>query len=164
MVGVQYHSINRLELCDSTMLLGFALFNQLDDPSTHVNIPACTADLQSVVDTASTGTTATCQRDDVSQTQMTASLQLASSGSSSSAQLANVVAALDQLRTYSALSEAHTGCNETINFAYSGNTTVGVYVGSGLANQGHHQLCPGETQHPRPKRRCHCGEHLCSAV
>ena len=118
------------------MLLDFALFNQLDDPNTHVNIAACTADLQPVVNTASTSTTETCQRAGVSHTNMTSSLQLASSGSSSPAQLANVLTALDQLRTYSALSEAHAGCNETINFAYSGSTAIGIYVGSGLANQG----------------------------
>ena len=41
-----YSSVSRLELCTETMLLDFALSNQLDDPETHVKIAACTADLE----------------------------------------------------------------------------------------------------------------------
>lgn len=127
-----YHSVERLGSCESTMLLNFALFNDLDS-SSHVSIAACTADLeQPVIDTRLTGTNAICPSNGLIQTEVTSSMQLSSSGASSSTEVADVVTALQQLQAVSALSGAN--CNETIRFAYSGNVAVGVYVGSGLAN------------------------------
>jgi hypothetical protein len=60
----------------------------------------------------------------VKQTSVTSTLQLGSSGSSSSTTVADVIAGLEQLQAFFNLSEA--GCNETINFAYSGSTAFGV--------------------------------------
>lgn len=131
-----YHSVDRLEQCDNTMLLDFALFSKIDDPKKHISIAACAADLSYVSGVGSKNASAACQRDGVSLTQKTSSLQLASSGSSSSTQLANVVSTLEQLRAYSSLSESYAGCNESISYGYSGGAVVGVYVGSGLAPQG----------------------------
>lgn len=129
-----YHSVDRLDVCNQTMLLNFALFNQLDDPVTRVSIAACSADLAVASSGASTTNTALCHSAQLNQTERTSSLQLASSGSSSSAAPGDVVNALEQLQALSTLSEP--GCNETINFAYTGTAAIGVYVGSGLADQG----------------------------
>lgn len=128
-----YHSINRLDLCNSVMLLDFAIFNPLADLNTRASISACTADLEPVEATTAT-ITGKCQADSINQTEVTASLQLGSSGSSSTNSVADAVAALEQLLASSALSEA--SCNETIKFAYSGNVAIGLYVGKGLTNQG----------------------------
>jgi hypothetical protein len=58
------------------------------------------------------------------QTSVTSSLQLGSSGPSSSTTVADVIAGLEQLQAFFSLSEA--GCNEAVNFAYSGSTALGV--------------------------------------
>ncbi|KAH6648205.1 hypothetical protein BKA67DRAFT_683676 [Truncatella angustata] len=130
-----YGSMDRLErTCNKTMLLKFALFNQIDDPSTHVSISACTANLESSGSSASSEITATCVEGDVQQTEVTSPVRLASSGASSSAHLADISNALGQLQGYSAL--AATACHETITYAYTGDVTVGIYAGSGIANQG----------------------------
>lgn len=39
-----YHSLERLAICDKTMLLDFNLFNDLNNSSNHKSIYACTAD------------------------------------------------------------------------------------------------------------------------
>ncbi|KAK1766312.1 killer toxin subunits alpha/beta [Phialemonium atrogriseum] len=133
-----YGSLNRLRrACSKTMLLDFALFNQIDGTKAHVAISACTADLGSTTSgtgSSISGSAATCVAEEVQQATATSSVQLASSGVASSAHAADVAAALDQLRAYSSLGDA--ACNETIKYAYTGNIAVGVYAGSGLANQG----------------------------
>jgi chitinase len=132
-----YHSVNRLGACDSTMLLHFALYNDLDDPKSRTSIASCTADLEASdeLTSALTATTSACQRPTVNQIQVTSSLQLASSGSSSSTSISSAVDAMNQLQVYlNITSEAN--CDEIIEFAYSGQVAIGVYVGSALATQG----------------------------
>ncbi|KAJ5559833.1 hypothetical protein N7513_002232 [Penicillium frequentans] len=131
-----YHSVDRLDLCNSTMLLDFSLFNELDDPSTHISIAACTADFDSSSSSSTTGNSqdTTCSPFSVSQSTVTSSLKLASSGSTSSTGASDVVDALVQLQTFFAASRP--GCNDAIQIAYSGQAAVGVFVGSGLNSQG----------------------------
>ncbi|KAI0903547.1 class V chitinase Chi100 [Ustulina deusta] len=125
-----YHSLDRLAKCDGTLLLDFALVNPLNDSSSPVSIAACTANL---ADISAPVTDETCVHSGVSQKETNSSLERRSSGSSS-ASVAEVIAALKQLEAYSALTGA--GCNETINFAKSGSVVVGIYAGSRLTNQG----------------------------
>ncbi|KAJ6035923.1 hypothetical protein N7540_000202 [Penicillium herquei] len=128
-----YHSINRLDLCNNTMLLDFNLFNGLDDPNTHISIAACTADFDSS-SVAGTSQSTTCSPFSVSQSTNTSSVELASSGPSSATHLSDVVDALEQLQTFFTVSEP--GCNDAIQIAYSGKAAVGVFVGSSLNSQG----------------------------
>ncbi|KAI0875547.1 class V chitinase Chi100 [Hypoxylon argillaceum] len=125
-----YHSLDLLAKCDGTLLLDFALVNPLNDFSSPVSIAACTANL---ADISAPATNETCVHGGVSLKETNSSLELRSSGSSSTS-VAEVVAALKQLEAYSALTGA--GCNETINFAMSGSVAVGIYAGSRLTNQG----------------------------
>ncbi|KAI0476854.1 class V chitinase Chi100 [Xylaria cf. heliscus] len=125
-----YHSLDRLVKCNGTLLLDFALANPLNDFSSPVSIAACTANL---ADIPVLVTDETCVHSGASQKETNSSLELRSSGSSS-ASVAEVVAALKQLEAYSALTGA--GCNNTINFAKSGSVAVGIYAGSRLSNQG----------------------------
>ncbi|KAH3052098.1 hypothetical protein KXW01_000618 [Aspergillus fumigatus] len=131
-----YGSLDRLDrACNRSMLLDFALVNPIDDEKSHVAISACTADYAGLSDNnapASSGSA--CALKGVALTKTTLSLQLASSGASSSTHAADVAAALEQLRAFATLSD--TGCNETIKYAYSRDVVVGVYAGSGLAGQG----------------------------
>ncbi|KAF3063036.1 hypothetical protein CFAM422_010321 [Trichoderma lentiforme] len=127
-----YHDVNRLKACNETMLLDFALFNAINDTKSHVSISACTADLQSSTgDSVKSATT--CALKNVKQVETESPVQLASSGSLSSTHVTDVIAALDQLHAFSTL--ASSGCDETIKYAYSGEAVVGVYVGSGFAEQ-----------------------------
>ncbi|PWY70845.1 hypothetical protein BO94DRAFT_609121, partial [Aspergillus sclerotioniger CBS 115572] len=133
-----YHSVDRLGLCGSPMLLDFNLFNQLDDAATHVSIAACTADFKSVssssLSTRDTSDDSSCIAQSVSRSTVTASVQLASSGNASSTGATDVVDALEQLQSTFTLSGSD--CNEVIRVAYAGQAAVGVYVGSGLSGQG----------------------------
>ncbi|GIJ99593.1 hypothetical protein Aspvir_001727 [Aspergillus viridinutans] len=133
-----YHSVDRLGWCNQTMLLNFALFNSLDDPKTHASIAACVADLSddSEVTTNSTAVgNASClpEKNANKTTNVTGSLQLSSSASIQSGNASAVIAALNELHALSLLCED--GCNETIQFALSGQAVVGVYSGSGFAGQ-----------------------------
>jgi chitinase len=128
-----YGSLDRLNrACSRPMLLDFALANLIDDKRSHVSISACTADYSDASVPASDS--ASCTSTDAEQTGVSSSLQMASSGTSSSKHVADVVTVLDQLRVYATLSDAQ--CTETIKFGYSGDVAVGVYAGSGLASQG----------------------------
>ncbi|KAF1971118.1 class V chitinase Chi100 [Bimuria novae-zelandiae CBS 107.79] len=69
----------------------------------------------------------------VPQVEITSSAELASSGGSSDS-IQDTILALSQLGALSTTSTF--GCNETVKFAYSGDVVAGIYVGSGLANQG----------------------------
>ncbi|PKX96685.1 class V chitinase Chi100 [Aspergillus novofumigatus IBT 16806] len=132
-----YGSLDRLDrACKRPMLLDFALVNPIDDEKSHVAISACTADYAGLSDNnaPTSNSNSACALKGVAQTQTTSSLQLASSGASSSSRVADVAAALEQLGAFATLSDA--GCNETIKYAYSRDVAVGVYAGSGLAGQG----------------------------
>lgn len=133
-----YGGLDRLSrACNQTMLLDFALFSQVDDPQSPIAISACMADLElseGSVSSSDSDSSAACVLDGVQRTEVTSSLELTTSGASSSANAADAAAALRQLQVFSALSGM--GCNETIKYASSGKVAVGVYAGSGLASQG----------------------------
>ncbi|KAJ5741027.1 hypothetical protein N7493_000899 [Penicillium malachiteum] len=128
-----YHSVNRLDLCNSSMFLNFNLFNKLNNSKTHISIAACTADFDSSSSTTANSQNATCFPGSVNQS-TTTPLELASSGSKSSTGVSDVVDALNQLQSF--FSIAQPGCSNAIQIAYSGQAAVGVFVGSGLYSQG----------------------------
>lgn len=131
-----YGSLSRLDrACNRPMLLDFALANPIDTQKSHVAISACTADYANLANSVpSSDSDAICALKGTEQTQVTSSLQLTSSGVSSSQHVADVASALEQLQAFAILSDA--GCDETIKYFYSGDVVVGVYAGSGLAGQG----------------------------
>lgn len=133
-----YNSMDRLRMaCNKPMLLDFALFNQLDARKSDVAIYACTADMKPSANAGpSTKSAAMCIPKEAKQTETKANVQLVRLGRSSSTHAAAVSSALDQLRAFAQLSESDSGCNETIQYAYSGKVAVGMYAGSGLVGQG----------------------------
>ncbi|ATY65223.1 class V chitinase [Cordyceps militaris] len=124
--------------CNSTMLLDFALFNRVDGPDAQVAIHACAASLTSSKSTTPVlnrrSDASRCSREGVPRGNVTTSLQLSSSGSSSVTNLTDITASLDLLKAF--YSSHDSGCDEMLKFASSGNAAVGVYAGSGLADQG----------------------------
>jgi chitinase len=132
-----YGNLKQIRACKSAMLLDFALYNQINDPKSHMPIFACTADFGSttISESSSNSTaTASCTIEEVEQATATSSVQLEVSGPASSVFAGDITAALDKLHAYSVIADA--ACNETIKYAYAGKVTVGVYVGSRLAGQG----------------------------
>ncbi|OKL59815.1 hypothetical protein UA08_04984 [Talaromyces atroroseus] len=130
-----YHRLERLDLCDSPMLLDFNLFNELDNPRTHLSLAACSADfeLSSLANRETTNNTS-CLSNSVSPSTVTSSIQMASSGSTSSIATADVVNLLEQLQAAFAVSQSD--CKERIQVAYTDKAAVGVYLGSALSSQG----------------------------
>lgn len=133
-----YGGFNTLrQACNRTMLLDFALFNPVDKQNSQIAISACAAPYNSFQEStlqARSSSTSSCAKDGVSRTNTTSSLQLSRSGASSSTSLTEVTASLDLLRNFYLSHDS--GCNETIKFASSGNAVVGVFAGSGFADQG----------------------------
>jgi chitinase len=142
-----YHDKTRLALCNSTMLLDFALFNPLDDPNTHTTIRACAfgadndATLHEDITPNATATRIDKRGSSLAnqcvslgeQSQVTKSLQMAFNGSETSASLQDFNAAAYQLFDQLATQEA--SCEQVISFAYSNTAAIGVYVGSALQSQ-----------------------------
>ena len=127
--------LDHLKACGKAMLLDFALFNDLDANKPQVKISGCTADMSAPARFSNPLESASisCLADNTPHDEITSSIELGYSGGSSGS-VKDTILALSQL---GALATASTfGCNETINFAYSGDVVVGIYVGSGLANQG----------------------------
>ncbi|KAJ5652999.1 hypothetical protein N7490_000002 [Penicillium lividum] len=118
------------------MLLDFNLFNDLDDPNTHISITAYTTDFESSSSSSVTGNSqsTTYSPFSVSQSTVISSLELASSGSKSSTGVSDVVNALKQLQSFFTVSES--GYNDAIQIVYSGQAAVGIFIGSGLNSQG----------------------------
>lgn len=134
-----YHSLDRLSLCNESMLLDFAVFNQLNDTGTHISIAACTADLDTTTSQASkrsSNVSSTCFASSANLTEVTTSVELGSSGSTSSGNITGVVTALQKLQSLSSQTLGESNCNETFQFSLAGNVAVGFYVGSGLSSQG----------------------------
>lgn len=129
-----YHSVRRLDLCNNTMLLDFNMFNELDDPNTHTSIAACTADFDFSSSVTGSSQDSACSSLSVSQSTNISSLELASSGSTSSTGVSDIIDALEQLQNFFTVSGS--GCDDAIQIAYSGQAAVGVFVGSGLHSQG----------------------------
>ncbi|KAJ5097120.1 hypothetical protein N7456_007841 [Penicillium angulare] len=135
-----YHSFDRLNWCNKTMLLGFNIFNSLDDPDTHISIAACVADLSddsltsSTPITSSSGKSCLPASDSKSTTKTTDSLPLSWTGDIVTTNVDDTIEALRELQAFSI--QRTDSCNETIIFALSGETAVGIYVGSSLTRQG----------------------------
>jgi hypothetical protein len=129
------------------MLLDYALFNEIANPKPHAAISACTADLEP--STSNEGfsdsnsnsnpdseTRAMCVAKEAKQTKATSSVQLVSSGASSSARVADVAVTLDQLLTFSLLFDSAACCNDTIKYAYSGEMAVAPSENGCISNCG----------------------------
>ncbi|KAL4795918.1 hypothetical protein BDV19DRAFT_388634 [Aspergillus venezuelensis] len=129
-----YHRVDRLDLCDSPMLLDFNQFSKLDDPRTHLSIAACTIDFELSSSSKRETTNTSCLSDSVTLSTDTSSLELATSGTVSSTKTTDVVDLLDQLQSAFALSES--ACKEDIRIAYTDKAAIGVYLGSALSSQG----------------------------
>lgn len=125
-----YNSVNRLDQCDEPMLLSFALYNQIESFSSPVSIRGCAADLGSSSITSGKNTCTV----PTNSTSVTKSLELAHGSSGGTVSSDDAVQALEQLLAYENTNMAP--CNESINFAYSGQTAVGLYIGSSLHGQG----------------------------
>jgi chitinase len=127
-----YHDVDRLALCNQTMLLDFALYNPLGDHRTHASIRSCTGDYDSSFSGPGRLTTESC-RSNKNLKQREASLQMAWLGSSNAKAAGDVVAAAQQMERY--ISQSKVGCNSTTAFAYSGQAALGLYAGSGIQSQ-----------------------------
>jgi chitinase len=125
-----FSSVDRLSQCDETMLLDFALYTDINGAAGQVKIRGCTADLYT--DSTSFGNSS-CNAPEKSKT-VTTSLQLGWDSGMATGSVSEVVAALEQLVAYETMNPYP--CNETINFAYAGKTSVGIYMGSALHRQG----------------------------
>ncbi|KFX97388.1 hypothetical protein V490_02811 [Pseudogymnoascus sp. VKM F-3557] len=128
-----YHDVDRLALCNRTMLLEFAIYNPLDNHRTHTSIRSCTADFDGSLRAPATPTNGSCLPTK-HLIQAEASLQMAWIGARNATASADVAAAAQQMERYISQSEA--SCNETIAFAYSGQAALGLYAGSGIQSQG----------------------------
>ncbi|EWC44902.1 hypothetical protein DRE_00961 [Drechslerella stenobrocha 248] len=121
-----YDSVERLNSCNETLLLDFAIYSPLDDPETTVKISSCTASgpqkakRQEIV-------TNSCQHSD----QTDVSIELQSSGAGISVNGPHVVAAARQIQSYL---KSTSDCGTFINFGYSNHSVVGVYVGASVEN------------------------------
>lgn len=80
-----YHSFDRIGLSQEALLLNFALSNLLEDPSTHVNIQACTSDYSMMTTNTSASVSQLCIQTGRNHTEVTKNLQLASPTSGSNA-------------------------------------------------------------------------------
>jgi chitinase len=125
-----YHSVDRLSRCDETMILSFALYNNLAVSNSQISIRGCTADLQA----GSTSYDNSSCEVPVNTTTVTSSLQLAWNTAAATGSVSEAIDSMEQLLAYENMNSLP--CNETIKFAYSGQTSVGVYMGSALHRQG----------------------------
>lgn len=112
-----YHDVDRLALCNQTMLLDFALYNPLGDHRTHASIRSCTGDYDTSFSAPGRFTNGSC-RSSKNLKQGEASLQMAWLGSSNVEAAGDVIAAAQQMERY--ISQSEVGCNSTTAFAYSG--------------------------------------------
>jgi chitinase len=110
--------------------MDFALYTDLEGSGGRVSIRSCTADLE--VSSTSFGNDS-CNAS-ANMTMVTSPLQLGSDTGAATGSTSEAVVALKQLLAYESITQAP--CNETLNFVYSGDTSVGVYMGSGLHRQG----------------------------
>lgn len=124
-----YHDLNRLSLCNQSMMVDFALYNPLDDQDTHVTLHACAS-------TASISPAKRSNKESCASLGKSISinsiLQLGWSGSNNPGSTTSGILAVQQLQTYL---QAETPCHEEIAFAYSGNAVVGFYAGAAMGSQ-----------------------------
>lgn len=113
-----FHDVARLSYCNQTMLFDFAIFNPLEDPSTHKSIRACAIDR---------GTAATNTSNCSSASKTSVAMQTVSWGSVDTNESSSVASAAQSLQ--SQLANQIECDTPTIMFSYSGGAIVGVYSG-----------------------------------
>ncbi|KAI7973519.1 hypothetical protein EIK77_004125 [Talaromyces pinophilus] len=119
-----FHDLNRLALCNQSMLVDFAIHNPLDDPNTHITLYTCSS--------AAAGKGKLCTIPEENTIKANQTVQLAWSESTSAGDKTNGVAAVQQLQSYV---KADDSCGEDIIFAYSQDAVVGLYAGAGITSQ-----------------------------
>ncbi|KAJ5577072.1 Glycoside hydrolase superfamily [Penicillium sp. DV-2018c] len=115
-----YSRVNRLEVCNETMLLDFALHSKLSNPEIQPRLFACTVndnERVGLTDSSSCGTTS----------DFDVSLDLVWSGEGGSANSDTAIMAVEAIRQY--LQDTNS-CKTNIKFAYAQKTVAGIYVGS----------------------------------
>ncbi|RAO73094.1 uncharacterized protein BHQ10_009106 [Talaromyces amestolkiae] len=133
-----YHSIESLlGRCDETLLLDFSLYTAVDGSDGRVSIRSCTSDLSnsSSSSTSTSSSSSSCPSYNATTTETTiAALELTwDTTTYGEATTSGALDALNQLLAYE--NQASSPCKETIAFAHSGSTAVGVYIGSALSQQ-----------------------------
>lgn len=129
-----YHEVDRLNWCNQTMLIDFALYNPLEEPDTQVTIRSCLANTTLAAAGGLAGSQVSgCEK----ATQSQADLQLAwwdgSNNFPSGIAKEDVIAATKQLQGH--LTDG-ANCDDTVVFGYSGTAAVGAYVGPKIENRG----------------------------
>jgi chitinase len=126
-----YHDLSRLELCNQTMLLDFALHNSLDDPTTQISVRSCAANFGADASNVESTSSGTCPSHG-NRTEVEVPMQIAFNGTGSSGSLDDFTIAAEQLQLY--LAQQKPGCNATTAYMYHGSATIGVFAGSGTQN------------------------------
>ncbi|KAK6515917.1 hypothetical protein TWF281_004509 [Arthrobotrys megalospora] len=122
-----YDSVERLNSCNQTLLLDFAVFNPLESLDTTVRISACAVNNGSNAKRQEIITNA-CQENG----QTEAVVSLASSGTGDSGKARDAAAAAKQVQNFLRKTE---NCGTVINFAYSNKAVVGLYIGGNVQNK-----------------------------
>ena len=124
-----YHNVDRVGLCNETMLLDFAVYNPLDDVRLPVTIRACSANLPPVSTKSDAVGTQTCEP----ATETKANITISSRTVGIDLPRRDLAAAAEQLQAYL----GHpANCNATVAFAQAGRLAMGVYSGAKIGNQG----------------------------
>lgn len=122
-----YHDVNRLSLCNESMLVDFTLHNPLEDDHTQVTLYACSSAMKA----ATHDDKGSCITSKLS-TSVKSTLELVWSGSSTPGSTKNGISAIQQLQSSAQVKKS---CADEITFAYSNSAVVGLYAGAGFRNQ-----------------------------
>ncbi|KAJ5600283.1 hypothetical protein N7450_001350 [Penicillium hetheringtonii] len=121
-----YHSVERLAVCNKTMLLDFAVHNSIDRKGSHITIRACTEpDQKSKIPYPISIDSSDFPHKEIS-------FEFGSWGHAN-ASTAGAIAGLDQIQQY--LASASNGSVKNV-FGMSGETVVGLYLGQDFNIQG----------------------------
>jgi LysM repeat protein len=128
-----YSDVARLGLCNKTMLFEFAVAHDLESKNDKTTIRACTADsaVPQPVD-QNPRTASICATPNHAQVDVP--IKVSAKGLARSAST-DILAAAEQINNY--ISSQPISCdNNTISFAYSGKSVVGLYSGKEIHQQG----------------------------
>jgi len=123
-----YHNLDQIEFCDQTMFYHFSLLDPVDDPSTFHRIYSCSSygpDWSNLPNAT---------RNTVLGTPINSTYQFGT-GNEGGMTPAYVRSLSRQIREYLANGFGATN-NSVILFARAGKTSVGLYIGKGLQNEG----------------------------
>lgn len=115
-----YHSVSDVAACDQSMLLDFAIYNPLNDSSTHSTIYACLTDDDTTASSVAKRTVA----GNSTSTQSSVDFELGVWGSALDSADNEVLALLDDIETY-----LNSETDRDFIFGYSGQAVVGLYIG-----------------------------------